>query len=182
MNWIRLIPVLFLAHFGRAQDFHIKSLELTKENIIIYYDLVDTTKSRVYTINVYSSHDKYTAPLQKVNGDVGLEVRPGENKVITWNAKQELGETYRGELNLEIKGRVYIPFIQFNHFEDGRVMKRGKAETLTWTGGTRQNILNFAIYKGDKYMGIIPNVANTGSHDIVLPKNIAPGKGYHFIV
>jgi hypothetical protein len=42
--------------------------------------------------------------------------------------------------------------------------------------------LNFAIYKGDDYVDVIPNVANSGSYEIVLPTSIKPGKGYYFLV
>ncbi|MEJ0058048.1 MAG: hypothetical protein WDN75_21785 [Bacteroidota bacterium] len=117
-------------------------MEITAESIILHYDLIDTIKARTYTINVYSSKDNYLAPLQKIKGDAGLEVRPGQNRKITWNSKEELGPAFKGDVELEIRGRVYIPFVKFEGFQDQQVIKRGKAKTITWSGGTRQNILN----------------------------------------
>ncbi len=178
---LTLLYVLPVA-FASAQEFSIKSIEQSRDALVVYYDLIDTTSSRVYTIYLYSSHDKFVAPLLKVSGDIGLEVKPGKNKMIRWNVREELGETYRGELQLEVKGRVYAPFIQFNDFKSGRVFKRGKSSTLTWSGGSRQNILNFAIYKNDKYVGVVSNVANSGTYNMVIPKDIKPGSDYYFVV
>ena len=165
-----------------GQEFSIKKIELTGESVILHYDLIDTVKNRTYTINVITSRDSYLAPIQKVKGDAGLEVRPGVNKKIVWSSKEELGPTFHGDIELEIRGRVYIPFVKFEGFQDGQVFKRGKAKTLTWAGGTRQNILNFTLYNGEEYIDVIPNVANSGSYDMVLPTSVKPGKGYYFLV
>jgi len=165
-----------------AQEFSIKKIELTSESVILYYDLIDTVKNRTYTINVFTSRDSYLTPIQKVKGDAGLEVRPGANKKIVWSSKEELGPTFHGDIELEVRGRVYIPFVKFEGFQDGQVFKRGKAKTLTWAGGTRQNILNFTLYKGDEYIDVIPNVANSGSYDMILPTSVKPGSGYYFLV
>lgn len=165
-----------------AQEFSIKKIELTSESVILYYDLIDTVKNRTYTINVFTSRDSYLTPIQKVKGDAGLEVRPGANKKIVWSSKEELGPTFHGDIELEVRGRVYIPFVKFEGFQDGQVFKRGKAKTLTWAGGTRQNILNFTLYKGEEYIDVIPNVANSGSYDMILPTSVKPGSGYYFLV
>ena len=182
----RLLLVLFL--IGRfatsllAQEFTIKSLETTSENLILYYDLIDTVKSRTYTVSVFSSKDNFLNPIQKVKGDVGLEVKPGGNRKIVWSSKEELGPAFRGELELEVRGRVYVPFVKFNDFQKGMVFKRGKATTLTWAGGNRQNILNFKLYQGDDLITVIPNVANSGSFDMVIPGSVKPRDSYYFII
>ncbi len=183
MKHLVIITTLTLTGFTMsAQEFSIDKLEINGESVIIYYNLVDTAKSRTYTINVFSSRDNFISPLQKIKGDVGLEVRPGTNKRIIWASKEELGSSFNGDIELEIRGRVYIPFIRFDGFEHGLVFKRGKPKSITWSGGTRQNILNFALYKGDNYVDVIPNVANSGSYDMILPTTIKPGKDYSFKV
>lgn len=184
---MKAIKYLFLfsllsAQVSWAQEFLIHKVELTAETVVIHYNLIDTTRERRYTVNVYSSKDNFLAPLQKILGDAGLEVTPGLNRKITWRSKEELGSTFSGDVEIEIRGRVYIPFIRFNDFQENMAIKRGKAKTLTWTGGTRQNILNFAIYKDDKFVDVIPNIANAGSYDVVLPTSIKPGKNYYFMV
>ncbi len=177
---LSLLLAISLAVTG--QEFSIKKVELTNESVILYYDLIDTIKERTYTINVFTSKDSYLAPLQKIKGDAGLEVRPGANKKIVWNSKEELGSTFNGDLEMEVRGRVYIPFVKFDEFQNELIFKRGQSKTITWSGGTRQNILNFNLYRADKYVNVIPNVANSGSYDMIIPSTIKPGKGYYFLV
>ncbi len=186
MRLIRTITVIVawvMAMRANAQEFTIRRVELTNDAIILYYDLVDTIKSRTYSIQVYSSRDNFLAPLQKIKGDAGLEVRPGENRKITWSSKEELGPAFNGDVELEVRGRIYIPFVKFDGFQEQQVIRRGKPKMMTWSGGTRQNILNFAIYnKEGQFVDVIPNVANSGSYEMILPTSIKPGRGYYFMV
>src|SRR5436190_8172860 len=126
---------LVLALPSSAQEFVLTSIEQTNTRIVVHYDLIDSTSNRLYTVRLYSSADNFINPLNKVTGDVGLEVKPGKNKSIVWDAKEELGPQYRGDIELEVKGKAYVPFITFNDFKTGRVFKRGKKTTLTWSGG-----------------------------------------------
>jgi hypothetical protein len=161
-----------------AQDFSIKRVELDGDLVNVYFDLLDTTARRTYTINLYSSRDNYISPLDKVTGDMGLEVKPGANRKISWNTRQELGETFEGEVGLEIRGRVYIPFVRL----DGQysTIKRMKPYEMTWTGGTQQNILNFDLYKDGEKVTSFPNIANVGHYTLTIPSSVKPGKGYSF--
>jgi len=173
---LTLIPLLVA-----AQEFKINKVELTPETIILHYDLIDSTENRAYIVNVFSSRDQFIAPLQRVRGDFGIEVRPGLNKRIEWNAKEELGANYEGGFELEVRGRVYIPFITFENLAAGLSIKRGVKKKLTWSGGTKQ-YLNFNLYKNEKPVDVFPNVSNTHEYDLVLPMNVKPGKGYYFVV
>ena len=171
-----------LSFSANAQEFKINKVEMTPETIILHYNLLDTTKDRAYVVNVYSSRDQFIAPLQKVKGDMGIGVRPGANKRIEWNSKEELGAEFEGGFELEIRGRVYIPFIAFENLPEGTTFKKGVAKKLTWTGGSKQ-YLNFLLYKDGKQTDIIfPNISNSHEYDIVMPKSIKPGKGYSFVV
>src|SRR6267142_4555464 len=164
-----------------AQEFKINKVEMTPETIILHYDLIDSTENRAYIVNVFSSRDQFVNPLQKLRGDFGIEVRPGLNKRIEWNAKEELGANYEGGFELEVRGRVYIPFITFENLAAGLSIKRGVKKKLTWSGGTKQ-YLNFNLYKVEKPVEVFPNISNTHEYDLLLPMNIKPGKGYYFIV
>jgi hypothetical protein len=180
ISWISRISlaVVFVAAAGRtsAQDFSISKLELAGNNVLVYYDLVDSVK-RTYSIVLYSSNDGYGSPLQQVTGDVGLEVQPGRNKKITWNAQQELGPTFKGELGLEVRGKVYIPFVKLDGFDDYKSMKRGKTYRVTWTGGRGNSVLNFDLYRGETKITTYPNIANVGHYDMEIGK-FKPGKTY----
>lgn len=167
---------------SHAQDFRITRFEIAGDKLLLFYDLVDTVKSRVYTVTVYSSIDKFLHPVKDVSGDVGLEVVPGLNKKVVWEAKKELGAAFEGGVAMELRGRVYIPFVRFSNFEDFKVRKRATPFTITWAGGTRQNILTFDLYKGDTKVWTQANVGNTGHYELTIPKSVKPGSGYRFRV
>lgn len=164
---------------AQSQQFSIKKVELSADKVFVYYDLLDTITSHSYTINLFYSKDNFISPLQKVRGDIGLEIRPGANKKIEWSAKEELGADFtEGNISLEVKGRLYVPFIRL----DGEyaTMKRGKKYEITWTGGTQQNILNFDLYQGTKKIMSFPNIANVGNHAFVIPSSVKPGDDFKF--
>jgi hypothetical protein len=162
-----------------GQDFKVNRVEVAAGKVNIYYDLIDTT-ARGYTINVYASRDNFIAPLKKVTGDAGLEVKAGKGKKIVWDAPAELGPDFDGKMALEVRGRVYIPFVRFERFEEYKAIKRGKPYNISWTGGTQQNILNFEMYKGEKKVTTFTDVANTGKYKLTLPTSVKPGKNYKF--
>ena len=161
-----------------AQEFSIKRLELDGDKLNVYYDLLDSVKGRTYTIDLYSSKDNFVSRLEKVSGDIGLEVKPGSNHKITWSAKEELGSAFDGKVGFEVRGHVYIPFVRLEGLN--KVYKRGKDYPFTWRGGTQQNILNFDLYKGDEKIYPFSNIANVGQTTINLPTSVRPGKNYYF--
>lgn len=177
---ILLVALVAFATTSKAQDFSIKFAELSENGVVVYYDLIDTVKERTYSIYVYSSRDNFLAPLKELSGDQGLEVKPGKNKKIAWNAKQELGATFNGAVELEIRGRVYVPFLRFQGFEHVPVYKRKTPFIVKWAGGTRQNILNFQLYKGEKLVHTFPNAPNESQYTIEIPNTVKPGTGYFF--
>ena len=176
-----ILLILASAPAALSQEFTINQVELTMEGVAIHYDLRDTTKNRLYTVHVFSSKDDFLNPLAKVTGDVGLDVQPGTGKKILWDPK-EFGADFRGHVEIEVRGKVYIPFVNFTNLKDFKAFKRTKPTTLTWTGGTRQNILNFNLYRDDELVTVISNVANSGTYDIVIPRSVKPASGYYFIV
>jgi hypothetical protein len=178
MNRILFFPFILLSGVLTAQDFSIKRVELAGPAINIYYDLVDSVMTRTYTISLFSSKDNFITPMQKVSGDLGLEVRPGQNKKITWYAKDELGAEFVGKVSVEIRGRVYLPFIKLDQMT--KAMKRLKSYELTWTGGTQQNILNFELFQGDEKVTNFPNIANVGHYTLNLPRDTKAGHHYYF--
>ncbi len=168
-----------------AQQFTIKAIETTVDhNIVIHYDLIDTTKSRLYSVFVYSSVDNFIKPLTKLSGDAGIEVRPGNGKKIVWRSKDELPSTFNGEVELEVRGRVFVPFIRFEGFQDVLVRKRETPFTVKWSGGSRQNILNFQLYRRIEGQDILAhtyqNVPNTSEYTLRIPRSVKPGDNYFF--
>jgi len=178
---IIIISILACA-FARAQEFSIKKVEIAGDKVFVFYDLIDTISSRTYTINLYSSRDSYVSPLVRVDGDLGLEVKPGRNRRITWNAKDELGADFEGKVGLEVKGKLYVPFIRFQGFKDHIVRKRGVPFDIVWSGGRANSLINFELLKDDKLINVPQNnvAASVGKATIRIPKNIKPGDNYRF--
>ena len=174
-----IVPTL-VSMSSLAQEFSIKQVEMQGDQLALHYDLIDTVKNHTYSIYVYSSKDNFLNALEKISGDAGLEVKPGRNRKIVWNAKEELGATFAGEVELEIRGRVYIPFIRFEGFQDVEVRKRGVPFLVKWSGGTRQNILNFQLYQDGKLRHTFPNAPNNAEQKITIPTTVKPGNGYYF--
>lgn len=162
----------------QAQVLNVKSMEVNVDNLVIYYSLSDTVAGRDYTINLYASRDNYVNPLTQLSGDYGLAIKPGNDKKLIWNAKKELGEDFEGTVAVEVRARVYVPFILFDSFDK---IKRGKHKEVTWRGGTKQNILNFELYNSKgKQVAVIPNVSNSGHTRLYIPTDVKTGKDYRF--
>ncbi len=179
-TYLTLALLIMQSRICSAQEFSISYVELAADKLVVYYDLVDTVKERHYTIHVYSSLDNYLNPLEKVSGDAGLEVAPGLNKRITWNIGEEMGADFVGKVGLEVRGRLYVPFVRLTGFEDYGMHKRGKPFVITWSGGTRQNVLNFDLYQNETKIWTQPSVANTGNFEMTIPTSVKPGKVYRF--
>src|SRR6478609_1551450 len=160
------VTVLFFAcSYGvLAQDVKITQMELQANgDVHVSYNLKDDRVDRKYSLYLYASADNYIQPLQKVGGDVGVNLTVGENKKLIWRAKEELGETYKGSVSLELKGSIYVPFIALDGFDDYKSFKRGKPYDVTWTGGRGDNVLSFELYQGENKVKVFeerPNVGN----------------------
>jgi hypothetical protein len=120
--------------------------------------------------------------LEKISGDAGLEVKPGANRRIVWDSKEELGSMFNKGVQLEIRGHVYVPFIRFDGFDQIKVRKRTVPFLVKWSGGTRQNILDFELYKEEKLVYSFPNVPNSYEYKLVIPASVKPGGDYHLKV
>jgi len=182
MKYIFSILFVVLGMFVQAQEFIIKTVELTPDKVILHYDLIDSTKNRTFTVYVYTSRDNFLAPLTRTSGDIGLEVKPGSNRRITWNSKEELGAYFEGDVELEVRGRVYIPFIRFDGFNEVKSRKRAVPFLVKWSGGTQQNILNFQLYKNEKLVYTFPNVPNSHEYKLTIPSSVSPGDNYRLKV
>lgn len=180
----KIVFISFLVLIGfiaPAQEFTITKVELLEQSIVVHYDLLDTARNKAYVIYAYSSKDQFLNPLQKVSGDVGPEIRPGKNKRLEWRAKEELGDTFEGGVEIEIRGRLYVPFIRIENLSQGVSVRRGVKKKLVWSGG-RTQYLNFNLVRDEKIIETITNIPNTREYDLLLPTSIKPGKNYYFIV
>lgn len=170
--------ILFLcACFGaQAQQAFIKKIELTGNKVIVYYDLDDDNPNNEYQMNLFISKDKFVTPMSKVKGDVGDEIKPGTGKKIEWNIFEELG-SYKGDLELEIRGKVFVPFVKIQSFGTKQALKRGKAYDMIWRPGNT-NPLHIEVFKGSQRMQGELNLPNNGKYTVNLGPHLKPGGGY----
>ena len=160
-----------------AQTFLIKRTEQSPEGLILYYDLVDTDKTRTFFIQVFSSHNGFTVPLQKISGDVGINIKPGLNKKITWNAKSELGNSFAGDVQLEVRGKIYVPAIRISS-TIADVIKRTKSVPINYTSEANGGKLRVVLCQDDKVVKTFSGINNSGKARIKIPGSLAPGTGY----
>lgn len=174
---ISLLAFLLLAFFVvEAQKVAIKRIELAGEKIIVHYDLEDSNPNNEYQISLYSSQSNFATALTKVSGDVGNEVKPGADKKIVWNVREELGP-YKGKLSLEIRGRMFVPIAKFTNITTATKMKRGKNHVITWKPGNSSSI-NIEFLNGGQNIATQTNVPNSGSYTLYIPASASKGKDY----
>jgi hypothetical protein len=166
--------------FCDAQNIDLKYIEFAANKVVMHYDLLDSVEGRSYSVRLYSSVDGFLNALEKINGDAGLEVKSGKNKKLEWAASEELGASFEGRVALEIRARIFIPFINTESIDKSKTYKRHRKYNLTWSGGTPQNILNFDLIKGDKKVYTFPNLSNVGHSTFEFTNYIRPGKNYRF--
>lgn len=169
--WLVAVPCAL-----SAQNVSIKKVELAGDKIIVYYDLDDSNSSNEYMVNLYASKDNYTAPLTKVKGDIGSEVKPGMDKKVEWSLLEEYGP-YKGRISLELRGKVYVAFAKLRNFDAEKSFKRGSQYDIFWKVGTSTPI-SIELLKGNQRIQGEMSHPNNGSYTLSIPANAKPGKDY----
>ncbi len=169
-----LIPITF----SYGQEIDITTVKLVGDAVEVHYNLIDERVDRSYSINLYTSQDNYIQPMTSVSGDVGIDIPVGENKVLIWDAKKDLGASYKGAIALEVKGNYYVPFITIEGFQEGQEFKRTKHQEIVWSGGRGDNILNFELYRGENLVRTFEERPNNGNTKLTFPRGIKPGGDY----
>ena len=119
LKGVLILLFSLIAQLAFSQKINIKWVEIASDKIIVHYDLEDTNPNHEYIISLFSSKDNFSAPLTKVTGDAGNEIKPGNDKSITWDIKRELGN-YKGDLELGLRGKFYVPFLKLTDFDAGK--------------------------------------------------------------
>lgn len=167
------VPILFT----QAQKLSITRIDLSKEKVIVYYALDDTNPAHNYKVSLYSSKDNFVAPLIKVNGDVGPEVKPGAVRRIEWNVSQELGD-FKGTISVEVRAGVFVPFVSLNAFNTKLKYKRGKTYPLLWTSGNMGGQIDIDLYYGQNRVDTDRGVPNSGKYEYSIPGSVKSGSNY----
>lgn len=177
-RWVSLIICSFLpiSSFSQSLD-NVKSV-IYNDVVEITYDLLGEQDNEArYELFVYSSHNKFTSPLNKVTGDVGKDLSPGVNKKIRWDPRSELSR-FQGEISFQLVLNIYIPYVSFINPIAGSSIKRGTTSTVQWKGGGANDKLQFELYQNNARIRVLQSINNTGEFSWAIPKDIKPGKNY----
>lgn len=166
---IFLVPL-----FSFSQKIENTKAEATGEKIIITYDLIRGEPGDSYTVSLFASHNNFSAPLTRVIGDIGPNVKEGQRKRIEWESKAELGK-YKGALSFEIEVIVFAPFSLKTYLTSSR---RGKALPLTWRGGNQSQDVKIELLKGGIVQGTVGTSENKGTYQWNIPTKQKAGKDY----
>jgi hypothetical protein len=172
-----LLCVCLVPTFLSAQKIVLSRIDLEMDKLVVYFSLDDTNPNHTYQIALYSSKDNFATPLTKVTGDVGTEVKAGSEMKIRWNMSQELG-AYKGDLSVEVRARVFIPFVKLTSFDTSRKYKRGKTYPLLWSSGNMGGQIDIDLFEGQNRVDGDRNVPNTGKYEFAISGSVKPGKDY----
>lgn len=179
MKRLTLFAFLLLGFAGASAQnvFVIEQIEMVDNKVVIRYNLNDDNMNHTYLVQLFTSQDNFTVPLTKVSGDVGVDVKPGLAKRITWDATKEAGN-FSGDISFEIRGRIYVPFVKLKAMDEGAVFKRGKNYPITWTSGNTNGQVNIELYKGDVRIAGDNNQPNVGKYEWFIPGGTKKGSDY----
>ena len=151
--------------------------ELKNGSMTVTYDLVAPSEEYVFEVKLYSSHNNYGVAVTRVTGDVGVNVRPGTNKKLVWNVRDELG-VFQGSLQVELSAtpKLVGPPVKLLAPTGGQVVRRGKSLEVKWTGGLETEQIEIQLTRGTYLHRNIDKVANTGSHKLKIAKDEALGE------
>lgn len=162
-----------------AQNLDIDFIEYVGRNVVVHYTLDDGANSnRQFLVQLYSSQDNFTTPLTRVTGDFGSEVSAGVDKKIIWDITNELG-SFKGTIALELRGRVYVPFVKIKDITEGQVFKLGKNYPINWISGNLSGQVNIELFNADnERIWGENNVSNVGKFDWYIQGNVKKGRDY----
>lgn len=179
MKTASLVFILFLFILPcRAQEVSYVQAVVTGDFVSIYYTLESHIPGQVFEIDVFSSHNDFQEPLKHVRGEVGPDILPGKMKKIEWGVKNEL-EQYSGEVTFEVRAKVMHFPVTILFPQSLTHMQRGHTYKLTWEGGLPDENLLLTLQREGNQPIPIAVVANNGSYEWKVPKNLPEATNYY---
>jgi hypothetical protein len=161
----------------KGQTVEIDWVQISGKEVVVHYNLEDENPIHAYTINLFSSGDNFASPLLKLSGDYGNEVKAGKDRQIRWQIIEELGQ-YAGPIELEIRAKMYVPFMKMTEFGSKKKYRRGKNYPLVWRSGNPGGHMDIELYLSNTRVHSDRNVANTGKFDWQIPTTAKPSGEY----
>jgi hypothetical protein len=160
-----------------GQEISNITASLLNENTVrVNYDLEGEVPGQLFTVNLYSSTNQYTLPLEYVDGYVGEHVEAGINKFIDWDLSQEL-VAFEGELAFEIRAELTFTPISMAFPQTSRI-SRGKEQLITWKGTNTRERVDIQLLRDGRKIQTIASTVNDGQYEWEVPYSTKPGNGY----
>lgn len=175
--------VLVIQSDLKAQNVVIHSIDIKDGDVKVSYSLIDRNVNNRYALYLYSSLDNYEKPLQKVDGEIGLDLKAGNNKKLVWHASEEFGKRFKGDVSLKIKGDLYSPFMELNNFGSIEKITRKQSTWITWAADSTISKLTLELFnKNREFVYMYTDIKNEGRYELIIPGSIRPGEGYYFMI
>ncbi len=159
-----------------SQSLQIDFIEQSGRNIfVVHYNLDDganSSRQAGFLVQLYSSQDNFTTALTYACRAMWAlkVVNAGVDRKIVWDITNELG-AFKGDVALELRGRVYVPFVKIKDIAEGQIFKHGKNYPLNWTSGNLSGQINIELFNAsDERIWGENNVANVGKFDWYIPE------------
>lgn len=191
--------LIFSNHSVHSQRIEVVRANVNGDIVNITYDLISLNQNHLFEIRVYGSHNNYTFPLSLVSGEVGQDIKPGQNKSIVWRAADEL-DTFQGDITFQIRGSVTgevvvepppqveqtpvetpvetepveesVPDLIVNSPRAGSSFKIGKSMPLQWHGGKLNEDIKIELFKSNMMLRNVGTSPNNGSFIWTVPRDI----------
>lgn len=161
-----------------AQQVSNINAEMDGNEVKITYDLLSNDPSGLFEIELYASHNNFISPLEKVSGDVGKNIKPGDEKIIIWRPYEELTD-FSGEIIFEVRATLIGGYYQVTHPASSSKFKKKRVMPIEWKGGkSSEQVLIEIVKYGSPVLTIADRVTNSGSYKWTVPKDFTTGAGY----
>ena len=172
---IFLIGVLGLK-ISAQQISNISASQLNETTVRVNYDLKGEVPGQLFKVDLFSSANQFSLPLEYVDGYVGEDVEAGINKFIDWDISKEL-VAFEGELVFEVRATLTFTPIMVA-FPQNTKVARGKQHEISWQGTNTGENVDIQLYRNGSRVATIASTINDGFYEWDVPSSTKPGKGY----
>ena len=172
---IFLLGVLGLKVSGQ-QISNISASQMNETTVRVTYDLKGEVPGQLFKVELFSSANQFSLPLEYVDGYVGEDVEAGINKFIDWDISREL-VAFDGELVFEVRAKLTFTPIMVSYPENTK-LARGKQHLVSWQGTNTSENVDIQLYRNGSRITTIASTINDGFYEWDVPSSMKPGKGY----
>lgn len=181
-NLCLILAGIIMSNLAVCQQVTNIRADMQGDVVNIHYDLLGNTSSEQYRIELYASHNNYSQPLQQTSGDVGENITPGSDKLISWRPTDEL-QDFQGDIIFEVRATLMGSYFRFVSPVSSDKIKKGKTINIRWEGGNNSDKVKVELLQLNKTVSTLNDeMSNNGRLFWTVPKSMKPGKGFRIRV